>query len=219
MFGRFRQKSLVSLAKPFSIQELRKRTKIVVIDDDKDAFPVQALQDEGYTIEYWQEVQSVDRLERGDFDIIVLDIAGVAQKFSPDEDGFGVLQHVKWHNPAQIIVAFSGQSFDLSKQEFFKLADDTMPKPVTTLKCKQVLDELIESKMTVRHLWKTIVILMRAEGVPEKRINQLETQVSKALGAGRRPDIKRIVSDAVERSELAAKVVGVMVKIVGLCGL
>lgn len=219
MFGRFKRKSLVSLAKSFSLQELRKRTKIVVIDDDKDAFPVQALQDEGYTIEYWPGVQSIDRLERGDFDIIVLDIAGVAQKFSPDEDGFGVLQHVKWHNPAQIIVAFSGQSFDLSKQEFFKLADDTMPKPVSALKCRQVLDELIESKMTVRHLWETIVVLMRAEAVPEKRISQLETQVAKALRAGGKPDIKQIVSDTVERGELAAKVLGVMIKIVGLCGL
>ena len=190
MIGRFKRKSLASLAKPISLPELRKRTKIVVIDDDKDAFPIKALQDEGYTIEYWPEVTSIDRLERGDFDIIVLDIAGVAQKFSPEEDGLAVLQHIKRHNPIQVIVAFSGQSFDLSKQAFFKLADDTMPKPVNMLKCKEVLDELIESKMTVSHLWETIVALMQSEGVPEKKINKLQTQIAKAVQASEKPNIR-----------------------------
>lgn len=219
MFGLGKKKTLVSLAKPLSLPDLRKRTKIVVVDDDPEAFPVEALKHEGYTIEHWPEVHSMDRLERGDFDIIVLDISGVAKKFSPEEDGLGVLQHLKWHNPVQIIVAFSGQSFDLSKQDFFKLADDTMPKPVSILKCKQVLDQLIESKMTVKHLWETITALMRAEGIPEKRITQLEAKVVAALNAGGTTDIKGIVTGIIERSDLAAKSVGVLVKIASLCGL
>lgn len=220
MMGFFKKhKPLPSLAKSYSPSELRKRTKILVIDDDETAFPTEALVDEGYTVEYWPDIKSMDRLERGDFDIIVLDIAGVGRKFAPEEEGFGVLHHLKWHNPAQIVVAFSGQSFDLSKQEFFKLADDTMPKPVNILKCKQVLDQLIETKMTVNHMWSTVVVLMRAEGVPEKKIARMEKQVAASVAQGNRPDIEGIVNSAVDRSELAAKVAGVIVKIVGLCGL
>lgn len=214
----FRSKRLTSLSKAFSLPELRKRTKILVIDDDVDAFPVQSLRNQGYTIEHWAEVQSMERLERGDFDIIILDIAGVARKLSPEEDGFAVLQHLKQHNPMQIIVAFSGQSFDLSKQEFFKLADDTLPKPVNTLKCRQILDELIESKMTVRHLWDTVSALMRAEGVTERKVAKLEKQLAKAIESARSPDVPDIVSGCVERGELALKVTAVVLKILALCG-
>jgi CheY-like chemotaxis protein len=219
MFGFKKRMSLMSLAKPSSLPELRKRTKIVVIDDDKNAFPIEALRQEGYTIDYWPEVQSMDRLERGDYDIIVLDIAGVAMKFSPDEDGLGVLQHLKRHNPTQIIVAFSGQSFDLSKQDFFKLADDTMPKPVSILKCKQVLDQLIETKMTVRHLWETLTGLMRSEGIPEKKIAQLEANLVAALSAGTSPDARGMISGLIDRTDVAVKAASVLVKIAAIFGL
>lgn len=215
MLGLFKQKkkSLDSIAKPLSLRDLRKRTKIVVIDDDENAFPIKALADEGYTVEYWSEVKSLDRLEQGDFDIIVLDIAGVAKRFSPDDDGFGILQQLKSRNPSQIIVAFSGQSFDLSKQKFFKLADDTMPKPVDPLKCKQVLDQLIESRMTVKHLWETVVALLRSSNVPEKKIKQLEEQVASAVSSGGKADYKAIVASVVEKGDLAAKAAALVVKI------
>lgn len=216
MFGLLKRRSLASLEKPLSLRELRKQTKIVVIDDDENAFPVKALQEEGYTIEYWPEVRSLDRLEQGDFDIIVLDIAGVAKKFSPEDDGFGVLQHLKANNPSQIIVAFSGQSFDLSKQQFFRLADDTMPKPVNPLKCKQVLDHLIESRMTVKHLWETVVAVLRTAEVPEKKIKQLEKQIASAISSGGKPDLKAVVSSVVEKGDLAAKVAAVVMKIASL---
>ena len=148
MWSWFRSKPLATLAKPLDIAQLRKRAKILVIDDDPNAFPVQVLKDEGYTIDHWTEVTSLERLERGDFDVIVLDIAGVATKFTK-MDGLGILEHLKQANPTQIVDAFSGQSFDLGKNKFFRLADDALAKPVDALKCKQVLDHLLETKFTV----------------------------------------------------------------------
>ena len=62
---RRRPKPLTSLAKHVSLPELRKRVKIVVIDDDENAFPLAALRDAGYTIEHWERVKSVERLEQG----------------------------------------------------------------------------------------------------------------------------------------------------------
>ena len=215
LFGR---KKLTSLAKPLSLVDLRKRVKIVVIDDDENAFPTRILQDEGYTIEHWPEVKSLDRLERGDFDIIVLDIAGVAGRFAPD-DGLGILDHLKRHNPAQIIVAFSGQSFDLSKQRFFDMADDVLPKPVNALKCKQILDQLIEAKFTVEHMWNSVVVIMRRENVPQKAIDKLEQSIAKAISKGDKPDYGALVSASVEKADLAARIAGVVTKIVTLCGL
>lgn len=214
-----RKKPLTALARPMLLHDLRKRTKIVVIDDEPDSFPIKALLDEGFTIEHWPEVKSIDRLERGDFDIIILDITGVAKQFSPDEDGLGVLQHLKDKNPMQILVAFSGQSFDLSKQKFFRLADDTMPKPVNPLKCKQVLDHLIESRMTVQHMWETLATLLHSEGVSDKQIKKLELQVSSAIANGSATDYELIVGQFVHRAELITKIATIIGKIAAFCGL
>ncbi len=44
-----KKKQITALAKAMDINQLRKRAKIVVIDDDKNAFPTKALQTEGFT--------------------------------------------------------------------------------------------------------------------------------------------------------------------------
>lgn len=215
---RSKTKTLSSLAKHIPLVELRRRVKIVVIDDDENAFPLSALRDAGYSIEHWDKVKSVERLEQGDFDIIILDIGGVADHLTPAE-GLGILQHLKEFNPAQIVIAFSGQSFDLSKQRFFKLADDVLPKPTDHLKCKQVLDSLIESKFTVPHLWSSVQAVLIKEGVPEKSVRKIEASLSRAIANGGPPDYTEIVNEATEKAELALKVTGLLIKIAGLCGL
>lgn len=35
------------------LKELKKRIKIVVIDDDENSFPISQMQSFGFTIEYW----------------------------------------------------------------------------------------------------------------------------------------------------------------------
>jgi DNA-binding NarL/FixJ family response regulator len=211
------QKSITSLAKPLDFTELRKRVKIVVVDDDEHAFPIKVLQNEGYTIEQWPHVKSLDRLERGDFDIIVLDISGVATELTP-LDGLGILQHLKDANPAQIVVAFSGQSFDLGKTQFFRLADDTLAKPVDALKCKQVLDQLIQTRFTVDHLWEGVKTILKKEKVSDKTIERLETEPSRAIKGGSR-DYQAIMAAIIEKAEVSARLATIVAKIGTLCGL
>jgi CheY-like chemotaxis protein len=119
LFKLFSRKTISDIPSP-PLEELRKRARILVVDDDENSFPVELLKKEGYAIDYWPKIESLSKLERGDYDIIILDIGGVAKEYS-SEDGLGVLEHLKEVNPSQIVVAFSGQSFDLSKNRFWQL--------------------------------------------------------------------------------------------------
>lgn len=216
LFGQSKQ--IATLAKPMDIVHLRKRAKIVVIDDDKNAFPTKALQAEGFTIEYWSKVVSLQRLEAGDFDIIVLDIKGVATNYS-DLDGIGILQQVKKANPDQIVFAFSGETFDIGKTEFFRLADDVLAKPVDMLKCKQVLDHLITTKFTVQHLWESVASVMRHERIPDKIISAFEAQLYKIIKNGGSSDYSQLAKSAIDKADVAVRVAGLIAKIATLCGL
>ncbi|HKE90808.1 MAG TPA: hypothetical protein VKB45_10745, partial [Gemmatimonadales bacterium] len=102
------------MAAAIPISELRKRAKIVVVDDDRDSFPTEGLQADGYTIEWWDRIDNarLNRLESGDFDIIILDIQGVAEtSLSDTGDGLGVIRRIKTMNPQQVVVAFSGKTY------------------------------------------------------------------------------------------------------------
>ncbi|MGB3087490.1 MAG: hypothetical protein WBC53_07175, partial [Phycisphaerae bacterium] len=78
-------------------------TRIVVIDDEKEAFPLDVLASQGYAIDHWGDVKDLQKLETGFYDIIILDIGGVGQELDADNEGLGVLRHIKKVNPSQIV--------------------------------------------------------------------------------------------------------------------
>src|SRR5690349_10570925 len=92
-----------------SIEALRKRGRILVIDDEPFDY-VQLFRSDGYTIEQWHDVENLLDIERGSFDVLILDIGGIGQALSADE-GLGILKHVRRANPAQLIIACSGKTF------------------------------------------------------------------------------------------------------------
>ena len=47
----FKSLRMVDVTKPIPLEEIRKRAKIIVIDDDPNSFPCELLRKEGYTIE------------------------------------------------------------------------------------------------------------------------------------------------------------------------
>jgi DNA-binding NtrC family response regulator len=211
--GWFKKKiSKISLP---AVDILRKRTRILVIDDDENSFPFEIMRSEGYAIDHWPKVQSLDKLERGEYDIIVLDIGGVAKEYTQD-DGLGILEHVKNANPAQIIVAFSGQSFDLSKNRFWRLADDSLSKPVDATKCKRMLDNLIENKMTLSHYWGTVVEILKREQVNDKNIAQLEDKLARALKNKNVEGACGILRSACDKADTALRLASIGIKMAAL---
>lgn len=201
----------------FQTAKLRSFAKILVIDDDPNSFPVKTLKTEGYNVDYWDHVENLSRLESGEFDIIILDIGGVADHLST-QDGLAVLEQLKRSNPAQIIVAFSGQTFDLSKTSFWKLADDTLPKPVDVIKCKQVIDNLLETKISVRGYWNGIVALLQAREVPQRKISKIEDQIASALNDGKIPNGQAVFEHVLRNGQDLITALALVGKIAGLFG-
>lgn len=194
-------KRLADVVPKPNLATIRKRVKIIVIDDDKNAFPVKALQTEGYMVEYWKEVQSLDKLENGEFDIIVLDIGGVAQHLS-EEDGLGVLKQIKRRNPAQVVVALSGQTFDIGKSAFFKQADDVLTKPVDVIRCRQVIDDLMVSKCSIIGQWEAVYEMLRARGLDEGVLSQLESKLTEGLTSSSDVSFRQRLQELVTDKEI-----------------
>jgi hypothetical protein len=85
--------------------EIVRRTRILVIDDGE--FPYGRLfKRDGYNLEKWSTLKDMGALERGDYDVVLLDLHGVGKAESSDQ-GLGVLRHIRETNPAQIVVAYS----------------------------------------------------------------------------------------------------------------
>jgi DNA-binding response OmpR family regulator len=162
------------------IEEAKKRARIVVIDDDPTAFPVDLLRAEGYNIQQWERLENLRNLEEGQFDIIVLDMYGISSPALSKNDGLGILEHLKSTNPAQIVIAYSGKKFDLRHQNFWTIADDYLGKPTDMLVAKAKLDALLREKFTAERYWNSLVEFLRARNVNEGQLSKLESAVAQA---------------------------------------
>jgi hypothetical protein len=198
---------ITELKSQAEFNDLKRRIRTVVIDDE-DSFPVNLFQAEGYSIDKWPKVLDYGKLESGFYDIIVLDIKGVAQHISED-DGLGVLESLKKTNPAQIIIAFSQHSYDLSKARFWEMADDKIAKPSDFLKIKGTIDTLIKTKFKPDRYINTLHDVLRKNNISERDIKRLDTQITKSIKDKRNPDWNTLLNFVNNKTELVNQLIAI----------
>lgn len=202
--GIFKKRKLSDLNIKMPLKEKRKRAKILVIDDE-ETFPIDLLSKEGYNIQYWEKVESLRTLEEGEYDIIFLDIFDVAKDISK-EDGLGVLEHLKKYNPGQIIIAYSGRSYDLNKTKFWRLADDTLAKPSDLVTCKEVIDKMLEDRFNIHYYWESLKQLLTDNNIDHNTITKLEDRLAKALRKGKKVSVAEFLPIGIRTTELIARI-------------
>ena len=220
MLKLFQKESIKDYRIPHNQDEIKKRIKVVVIDDDEASFPTQLLSSSGYTIEWWEKVDErrLERLERNSFDIIILDMNDITDPSISTSDGIGILEKIKQVNPAQIVVAFSGQEFDIEKTHFFKMADDTLSKPVDFIKAKNLIDRIIDQKITLIYFWDSLYHFLQKEGVSDRKISKVEKELIAAIKNQRKVDYKLIEDKILKGVEIGSTVVSLINKFLTIVG-
>ena len=109
-----------------------REAKICVIDDKIDDLKslMDGLRREGFNhlIEK-QQVDSINEILREKYDLIILDLTGVATDLSKD-DGIGVLAELKQHDPALPILIVTGSTTPPELTAILSKADLIRSKPV-----------------------------------------------------------------------------------------
>jgi CheY-like chemotaxis protein len=169
---------------PFDFDRSKRSCRIVVIDDDNLAIPVDQLLNDGYNIAQLLEVDAnaMRLCEQCTYDIILLDYNGVAPPEITPDDGFGVFQRIRQRNPDQYIIAISGKAFDIAKTAYLKEANDWLKKPVSLADTKAKLDKAITACFDKEHVLNEIRLRALAQGLDAKTAEKLVTKLKTASG-------------------------------------
>lgn len=186
------------------MDEIRKRARLLVVDDSE--FPYKELFDrDGYSIDKWNDVEDLPKLERGEYDLILLDIQGVGREQSQDQ-GLGILRHLKKVCPAQIIIAYSTADFSLDKKEFFDLADDSLSKNEDYVNFKRSVDRLLGQRFALGFYLDRIAKTVTPH-IPDSKAIQLAAE--KAILSGD----PEILERALTRGGASKEVIGTALQI------
>ena len=129
-------------------QEVRvaiRNARICIIDDRIDDLRgvVSGLKNEGFTnIVEVEQVNSIEELLEKRYDLVVLDLRGVAVQIS-SADGYGVLQHLKSAQPALPVLVLTGSTTPPDKVNVIALADLIRSKPVKALELVSDVEQLL----------------------------------------------------------------------------
>jgi len=128
--------------KNFIQNELKRVSCIAVVDDEIEDFPVNYLRRAGFKIDTFKKISltEVNRLEN--YDIVFLDIVGVVEE-DWFRGGLELIKRIRELPVSPIVIAISGRKFDPTVSDFFKLADDTMRKPVKEVECEEEIEPFL----------------------------------------------------------------------------
>lgn len=186
--------------------EIRKRSRIVVIDDAEFGY-LPLFQKDGYTIEKWNDVDDLNKLESGYYDIIMLDIQGVGRD-QTKEQGFGILKHLREVSPAQIIIAYSNAKYSLHSkyQDFFRMADATLAKSDNYVDFKLKVDDLLRDRFSLSFYLDRIENIASAHAINTGKTRKIAEKAILTKSHGR-------LEDYLSKESVDAETINLIVKV------
>ena len=173
--------------RPLSLEEIRKRANLLVIDDHAVPF-LRLFERDGYNIQRWVRVENLSDLTEGRFDLILLDMHGIAVKDSPVQHGLGILKHIKETDPAQLVIAYSAQDWSPSTSDFFRMADAVLDKTAQYVDYKALVDQLLQRRFSAGYFVSLV------NGVLADKAAAAPRAVAKSLKAIRTGNTSRLSS-------------------------
>jgi CheY-like chemotaxis protein len=197
-----------------SLDEIRKRSRLLVVDDAEFAY-VELFKRDGYTIDKWNDVDDLAKMESGYFDVILLDMKGIARAQSKDQ-GLGLIRHLKDVRPMQLIVAFSSADFSLKYKEFFDRADGVLAKGADYVEFKQLVDSLLVKRFDLEFYLARLDGVGASYGVSRKTVR---SAAERSVREGK----PRRLQEALERAHVDKDAVAIAIQVIqaaiGIAGL
>ncbi|HEW79166.1 MAG TPA: response regulator [Phycisphaerales bacterium] len=147
------------------VRKAIRNAKICIIDDRIDHLKsfMDGLRKEGFTnlIEK-THVESINELLENAYELIILDLKGVAEDISSD-DGIGVIESLKHASPALPILVISGTTTSPDKAKTLSMADLIRTKPVFPADLASDVDDILKTRKDP--YWSALTVLKELQRI------------------------------------------------------
>jgi hypothetical protein len=114
--------------KSLSLEEIKKRTQILFIDDEPFDYVINGIRQANWNVKQIMEVYNPDSEDLKNADIIFVDFKGVGKELTPTDEGIGLLKLLKNKYPKKYFIFISGYAGLIPGEKFFDIADGWISK-------------------------------------------------------------------------------------------
>jgi DNA-binding response OmpR family regulator len=183
------------------IRENIRKSKICIIDDKIEDLKsmLEGLKSEGFTnIVEHNKSPSINSILRERFDLIILDLEGVAKDIS-EGDGISVLKHIKTDDPSQPIIIVSGSTFPPDVYETLNKADLVRTKPVKSADLAYDVEKVLRIRKD--RYWASIEIVKELNRIQNMIDNEINFITRFFLRRNRKKLEKALVNEKLNKTE------------------
>lgn len=209
-----------SLKRNLSRESLKRNCRVLFIDDQ----PIELVEDlrkEGFSIDQDFSGNDVHNIEKGYYDLIILDYHGVGKKYGKD-DGLSLLKTIKRVNPAVYILAYTTRNLSPQQSaEFYTLTDGSLNKESGVGEAISRIEEALKEAAQPERVWAGILKCKSiTQNSPEAK--DLEKRVMRALINSKQEEVKILLGDTQmgeEGKELISHLIKKLIEIYATKGL
>lgn len=171
-------KAAINLVYDNNIHTLRNRIKILIVDDEEFDI-VHILQERKYDVYYKKDI--IYALEAEPFDIIIIDIKGVASALGGTMGGFTVAEEIKKRYPAKQVFCYSASVINQEIASKLIHLDGYIRKDTDVDEWCQKLDGIITTYCSRDYQIKKLREQLQACNVSEENISNVITEYKNNL--------------------------------------
>jgi len=110
------------------IEDLKKTTQILFIDDEDFSTRLSTIREAGWNVRQVNDIANFDSEEIRNADIIFMDYIGVGKILTPTEEGIGLIKSLKKRYPNKFIIFYSGYAGFIPGHEVHSIVDAWIDK-------------------------------------------------------------------------------------------
>lgn len=152
-----RKFKIETLAAALPREELIRRSRILVIDDERPEL-IDDLQRAHFSVDYTPDIKKddLDLVEQPLYDVVLLDFGNVGGSFGGDQ-GLSLLRHIKRVNPAVVVLAYTSKAIASDQADFYRLADGVLAKDAGIGASTERIEEALRQAHNVANLWRGVL--------------------------------------------------------------
>lgn len=190
--------SVIELLENNNIVSLRKKTKLLVVDDTDDDI-YQVLKERQYDVFYKNDMTY--SIEAEPFDIFLIDIRGVARRLRSSMEGFALACEIKGKYPLKRVCCYSGSVYEeISEHLADKKIDAFFVKDMDIDKICSKIDNLILDYVNIEKQWEILRNEMVKSHVTETDIQKIKEIFFESFSTGNFIKLNDVIMSTLKNS-------------------
>lgn len=156
----------------------RDKYRIAFIDDQNPPL-IKAIEKHGFDLTHFQDISNVNEIKK--YDIVICDIQGVGKSFGSEFEGGHLIKEIRLNYPLKYLIAYSGKSFDMRYNQFFKLCDNVAMKQTDITDWINYLDSAIKQVSDPIFVWSKAREQFIMNNIPLVVVSEIEKSYVKSI--------------------------------------